>query len=126
MRSRIPNLRICLPKEMRSGAVSWWIITTASISPKLQLRYQNTTRQLKLKSIKRNSYYISSNMGEPLLIPERKLNTELTEYSAVRTNNDGPYADGLEVDALIVGAGFGESPSTNKHFSGRRNKMNKD
>lgn len=37
----------------------------------------------------------------------KKYNTELTDYSAVHTDKTGPYAENLEVDALIVGAGFG-------------------
>lgn len=41
----------------------------------------------------------------------KKYNTELTDYSAVHADKTGPYAENLEVDALIVGAGFGKSPS---------------
>jgi len=37
-----------------------------------------------------------------------KLRTELSEYAS-RRGNEGPYADNLLVDALIVGAGFSES-----------------
>jgi hypothetical protein len=36
--------------------------------------------------------------------PERILKTDLREYSN-RTRNDGPYADDLDIDVLIVGAG---------------------
>lgn len=32
--------------------------------------------------------------------------TDLLEFAA-RRSNDGPYADNLDVDVLIVGAGFG-------------------
>jgi hypothetical protein len=39
----------------------------------------------------------------------KKYNTELTDYSAVHVDKTGPYAENLEVDALIVGAGFGKS-----------------
>ena len=39
---------------------------------------------------------------EPL--PERILKTDLREYSN-RTRHDGPYADDLDLDVLIVGAG---------------------
>jgi hypothetical protein len=39
----------------------------------------------------------------------KKYNTELTDYSAVHADKTGPYAENLEVDALIVGAGFGKS-----------------
>lgn len=38
--------------------------------------------------------------------PERILKTDLREYSR-RRRNDGAYADSLELDVLIVGAGFG-------------------
>lgn len=41
----------------------------------------------------------------------RKYSTELTEYSTTHTDKTGLYADNLEVDALIVGAGFGKLPS---------------
>lgn len=36
--------------------------------------------------------------------PERILKTDLREYSN-RTRHDGPYADNLDLDVLIVGAG---------------------
>jgi NADPH-dependent 2,4-dienoyl-CoA reductase/sulfur reductase-like enzyme len=48
-------------------------------------------------------------MGDPSggdLKPERILHRDLFEY-AERTRTDGPYADNLDVDVLIVGAGFG-------------------
>lgn len=48
-------------------------------------------------------------LGETVPKP-KKYNTELTDYSAVHHDKTGPYADNLEVDALIVGAGFGKSP----------------
>lgn len=35
------------------------------------------------------------------------LKTELTQF-AHRRNTEGPYADNLDVDVLIVGAGFGK------------------
>lgn len=38
---------------------------------------------------------------------EAKMYTDLTQYSH-RRRKDGPYADNLEVDVLIVGAGFGK------------------
>lgn len=38
--------------------------------------------------------------------PERILKRHLYEY-AERKRTDGPYADDLDVDVLIVGAGFG-------------------
>lgn len=41
----------------------------------------------------------------------KKYNTELTDYSKVHADKIGPYAENLEVDALIVGAGFGNSLS---------------
>ncbi|KAJ6109267.1 hypothetical protein N7486_001501 [Penicillium sp. IBT 16267x] len=44
-------------------------------------------------------------LGETVSRP-KKYNTELTDYSAVHSDKTGPYAENLEVDALIVGAGF--------------------
>ncbi|OQE27792.1 hypothetical protein PENSTE_c004G03775 [Penicillium steckii] len=41
-------------------------------------------------------------LGEPV----KKYNTELTDYSEVHTDKTGPYAENLEIDALVVGAGF--------------------
>lgn len=38
----------------------------------------------------------------------KKFNTELTDYSTVHAGKTGPYAENLEVDALVVGAGFGK------------------
>ncbi|EFX05094.1 steroid monooxygenase [Grosmannia clavigera kw1407] len=45
-------------------------------------------------------------MGEPIPPKQKKFNTELTDYSVAHAEKTGPYADNLEVDALIVGAGF--------------------
>ncbi len=39
------------------------------------------------------------------VLPERVIKTELTQY-ARRRRTDGPYADNLDLDVLIVGAGF--------------------
>lgn len=50
-------------------------------------------------------------MGEPIPI-HKKFNTELTDYSVKHQEKTGPYADNLEVDALVVGAGFGELPES--------------
>ena len=51
-------------------------------------------------------------MGEPIPShPPKKFNTELTDYSVSHTKKTGPYADNLEVDALVVGAGFGTFPA---------------
>lgn len=50
-------------------------------------------------------------LGETVSTP-KKYNTELTDYSTVHADRTGPYAENLEVDALIVGAGFGKSPSS--------------
>ncbi|KAL5044671.1 hypothetical protein BDW71DRAFT_96848 [Aspergillus fruticulosus] len=36
----------------------------------------------------------------------KKFSTSLTDYSTSHPTNSGPYADNLDVDALIVGAGF--------------------
>lgn len=47
-------------------------------------------------------------MGDPSEaqeLPERILHRDLSEY-AQRPRTDGPYADNLDVDVLIVGAGF--------------------
>ncbi|KAI1498983.1 FAD/NAD(P)-binding domain-containing protein [Biscogniauxia marginata] len=45
-------------------------------------------------------------MGSPIPHHPRKFNTALTDYSVLHKENTGPYAQNLEVDALIVGAGF--------------------
>ena len=47
------------------------------------------------------------NMGEPIPSHSKKFNTELTDYSVSNKERTGPYAKDLEVDALVVGAGFG-------------------
>lgn len=47
-------------------------------------------------------------MGEPISDPPKKFNTGLNDYSLQHKENTGPYAQNLEVDALIVGAGFGK------------------
>lgn len=46
-------------------------------------------------------------LGETVPNP-KKYNTELTDYSTIHTAKTGPYAENLEVDALVVGAGFGK------------------
>ena len=38
--------------------------------------------------------------------PERILKTDLWQYGR-RTRTDGPYADNLDVDVIVVGGGFG-------------------
>lgn len=51
-------------------------------------------------------------MGEPIPShPPKKFNTELTDFSVSHAETTGPYADNLEVDALVVGAGFGAFPT---------------
>ncbi|KAF7561485.1 hypothetical protein G7046_g2663 [Stylonectria norvegica] len=45
-------------------------------------------------------------MGEQIPTREKKFNTELTDYSVTHSQKDGPYADNLDIDAIIVGAGF--------------------
>ncbi|ETI26881.1 hypothetical protein G647_09980 [Cladophialophora carrionii CBS 160.54] len=45
-------------------------------------------------------------MGDPGEMTNPKLKTKLWEYGR-RRRTDGPYADNLEVDALVVGGGFG-------------------
>ncbi|KAF5586577.1 cyclopentanone monooxygenase [Fusarium subglutinans] len=44
-------------------------------------------------------------MGENIPV-HKKFNTELTDYSVEHHGDKGVYADNLEVDALVVGAGF--------------------
>lgn len=39
-------------------------------------------------------------------LPERVIKTDLTQY-ARRRGTEGPYADNLDVDCLVVGGGFG-------------------
>lgn len=51
-------------------------------------------------------------MGEPIPSQPKKFNTELTDYSVSHSETSGPYAKDLEVDALIVGAGFGKSTTS--------------
>ncbi|KAF4978144.1 hypothetical protein FZEAL_5442 [Fusarium zealandicum] len=45
-------------------------------------------------------------MGEPIPKGNNEFNTKLTAYQKERHEKSGPYSDNLEVDALIVGAGF--------------------
>lgn len=49
-------------------------------------------------------------MGDPAIITQtqKKFKTELTDLSAQHEDKTGPYADNLDVDAIIVGAGFSE------------------
>ncbi|KAL4808161.1 hypothetical protein BDV18DRAFT_96653 [Aspergillus unguis] len=44
-------------------------------------------------------------LGETVPTP-KKFNTELTDYSTAHADKTGPYAENLDVDALVVGAGF--------------------
>lgn len=46
-------------------------------------------------------------MGDNILLGPKKFNTGLAEYSISNNDKTGPYSDALEVDALVVGAGFG-------------------
>lgn len=55
-------------------------------------------------------------MGDPSTLHEpqaaKKYKTDLTDYSIRHSSNTGPYADNLDVDAIIVGGGFSvPSPS---------------
>lgn len=43
-------------------------------------------------------------VGDPE--PERLLKTDLWQYGK-RLQTEGPYADNLDLDVLVVGAGFG-------------------
>ncbi|KAM0471016.1 hypothetical protein ACHAPX_009585 [Trichoderma viride] len=45
-------------------------------------------------------------MGDNIPSGPKKLNTGLTDYSISSNDKTGPYADTLEIDALVVGAGF--------------------
>jgi hypothetical protein len=47
-------------------------------------------------------------MGDPSETQHRHIERELFEYAA-RKREDGPYADNLDLDVLVVGAGFGTS-----------------
>lgn len=44
-----------------------------------------------------------------------KLRTQLWEYGK-RRRTDGPYKDNLEVDALVVGGGFGKSIQDSRYM----------
>jgi hypothetical protein len=44
-------------------------------------------------------------------VKSKKFNTELTDYSESHAAKTGPYADDLDIDALIIGGGFGEYTS---------------
>lgn len=41
-------------------------------------------------------------------VPHYKFQTELTDYSVTHEGNTGPYASDLDIDALVIGAGFGK------------------
>lgn len=43
-----------------------------------------------------------------------KFKTELTDYSVLPEDKSWPYVDNIQVDALIVGAGFGKLASALK------------
>ncbi|KAI1173983.1 hypothetical protein F4777DRAFT_414431 [Nemania sp. FL0916] len=45
-------------------------------------------------------------MGHQIPSPTRKFNTKLTDYTREQEENTGPYAPDLDVDCLVVGAGF--------------------
>lgn len=47
-------------------------------------------------------------MGEFLPSGGNAFKTELAEF-AHRRRSDGPYADNLDVDVLVIGAGFGKT-----------------
>ncbi|KAF2213457.1 hypothetical protein CERZMDRAFT_58188 [Cercospora zeae-maydis SCOH1-5] len=52
--------------------------------------------------------------------PERIIKTDLWQYGR-RRRDDGPYADNLDIDVLIVGAGFGGAMSL---YESRKNGFN--
>ncbi|PTB38004.1 uncharacterized protein TrAFT101_012079 [Trichoderma asperellum] len=45
-------------------------------------------------------------MGDNISLGPKKFNTGLADYSISNNDKTGPYADTLEIDALVVGAGF--------------------
>ncbi|KAK5994199.1 FAD-binding monooxygenase acrE [Cladobotryum mycophilum] len=45
-------------------------------------------------------------MGDNAITSPKKFKTELTEYSIAHEQKIGPYAENLDIDALVVGAGF--------------------
>ncbi|EHK20522.1 uncharacterized protein TRIVIDRAFT_77573 [Trichoderma virens Gv29-8] len=45
-------------------------------------------------------------MGENFPSGSKKFNTELTDYSVSHADKTGPYAADLDIDAIVVGAGF--------------------
>lgn len=50
-----------------------------------------------------NEHTMDENIGS-----NRKFNAELSDYSKTHAEKTGPYAPDLEVDCLVVGAGFGK------------------
>lgn len=51
-------------------------------------------------------------MGDPAGFVSQTLTafkTALTDYSAHHQDRTGPYADNLDLDAIVVGAGFSKS-----------------
>jgi hypothetical protein len=52
---------------------------------------------------------------ENVQVKSKKFNTELTDYSESHASKTGPYADNLDIDALIIGGGFGEYLSLPLH-----------
>lgn len=46
-------------------------------------------------------------MGDNIPSEPKKFNTGLAGYSISSNDKTGPYSDNLEIDALVVGAGFG-------------------
>lgn len=46
-------------------------------------------------------------MGDNFPSEPNKFNTGLADFSIPRNDKNGPYSDTLEIDALVVGAGFG-------------------
>lgn len=51
-------------------------------------------------------------MGDPAVVTvpqaEKRFKTQLTDYAVRREGGKWPYTDDIDVDALIVGAGFSE------------------
>jgi hypothetical protein len=58
--------------------------------------------------------FLSTSLSTTTMARQLKMKSELTEYSH-RRSTMGPYADDLDIDVLIVGAGFGTAKITHQH-----------
>lgn len=57
-------------------------------------------------------------MGDPSVVAptQKKFKTRLTDWSVQHADKTGPYADDLDVDAIIVGAGFSQYSGQTNHL----------